>query len=142
MKLRPAAAVFTFLSAGLLVSGKPDESAIKQQVAALLAQMTTDEKIGQLIQYSAPGEETGPATRRNLEAEVAAGRVGSILNAIGVMLAIFVHPYWIGINAFVSCGLMAAGSVGFCLMGRIMAVMPWNRPTPIRLEVSESSSQA
>ncbi len=83
MKLRPAAAVLTAVSATLLVSAKPDEAAIKQQVAALLAEMTTDEKIGQLIQYSAPGEETGPATRRNLEAEVAAGRVGSILNAIG-----------------------------------------------------------
>lgn len=66
----------------------------------------------------------------------------SILNASGVVLAIFVHPYWIGINAFVSCGLMAAGSVSFCLMGRIMAVMPWNRPAPSRLEASESSSRA
>ncbi len=66
-----------------VVLAQSDDAALAQKVAALLAQMTTEEKIGQLIQYSAPGEETGPATRRNLEAEVAAGRVGSILNAVG-----------------------------------------------------------
>lgn len=83
MKLRPALAVLAPLFAVSLFAARPDEAAIEQKVSSLLSQMTTEEKIGQLIQYSAPGEETGPATRRNLEAEITAGRVGSILNAIG-----------------------------------------------------------
>ena len=66
----------------------------------------------------------------------------SIVNAIGVLLTTLVHPYWIGINAFVSCGLMAAGTVGFCLMGRIMAVMPWNRPVAPNMRIIEDSSRA
>ncbi|HYP18312.1 MAG TPA: glycoside hydrolase family 3 N-terminal domain-containing protein, partial [Opitutus sp.] len=72
------------MSTALSVSALPDEAAIQQKVAALLAQMTQEEKIGQLVQYSAPGEATGPVTRRNIEAEISAGRVGSVLNAIGV----------------------------------------------------------
>ena len=84
MKLRSVVIVLTCLSSVAFTSAAPDEAAIKQKVAALLAQMTTEEKVGQLIQYSAPGAETGPATRRNLEAEIIGGRVGSVLNAIGV----------------------------------------------------------
>jgi beta-glucosidase len=66
-----------------LVAAPLDEAAVQQKVASLLAQMSQDEKIGQLIQYSQPGAETGPAVRSNLEAEVRAGRCGSILNAVG-----------------------------------------------------------
>jgi beta-glucosidase len=67
----------------LLLAAAPDEAALQQKVAALLAQMTPEEKIGQLIQYSAPGEETGPAVRSNIEGEIRAGRVGSMLNLLG-----------------------------------------------------------
>lgn len=53
------------------------------------------------------------------------------MNAIGVLLAVLVNPAWIGISAFVSVGLMVAGSTGFCLMATILAKMPWNRkPSP------------
>lgn len=83
MKLRSVAAALSVVSSSFLFAA-PDEAALREKVAALLAQMSTEEKIGQLVQYSAPGAETGPATRRNVEAEIAAGRVGSILNAIGV----------------------------------------------------------
>lgn len=80
----PAAlvAAATMTTASLLLAA-PDDAAIQQKVAALLAQMTEAEKIGQLIQYSAPGAETGPATRANIEAEISSGRCGSVLNAIG-----------------------------------------------------------
>lgn len=50
-----------------------------------------------------------------------------IVNATGVLLALFAHPGWIGLSAFVSVGLIVAGSTGFCLMAMILSKMPWNR---------------
>ncbi len=71
------------LLASAAFAAAPDDDAIQAKVAALLAQMTEAEKIGQLIQYSEPGAETGPAVRSNIEHEIRAGRVGSMLNVIG-----------------------------------------------------------
>lgn len=45
----------------------------------------------------------------------------------GVVLAWLVHPYFIGISAFVGAGLMFAGISGTCAMATILAKMPWNR---------------
>ncbi|HWA87873.1 MAG TPA: glycoside hydrolase family 3 N-terminal domain-containing protein [Opitutus sp.] len=66
-----------------LAAAQLAEAAVQQKVASLLAQMSQDEKIGQLIQYSQPGAETGPALRSNIGAEVRAGRCGSMLNVVG-----------------------------------------------------------
>jgi beta-glucosidase len=53
------------------------------RVDALLKQMTLDEKIGQLVQYSA-GFATGPsASNLTYEELVAKGQVGSMLNVVG-----------------------------------------------------------
>lgn len=46
---------------------------------------------------------------------------------IGVLLAIFVHPYLIGLSAFVGAGLVFAGITDTCGMGMILARMPWNQ---------------
>lgn len=45
---------------------------------------------------------------------------------IGVLLGWFVHPYWLGIAAFVGAGLVVAGITDTCGMGMILAHMPWN----------------
>jgi beta-glucosidase len=59
------------------------EKKLNVRVDALLRQMTLQEKIGQLTQYSA-GAPTGPGTGRDDEATmVAKGEVGSLLNAVG-----------------------------------------------------------
>ncbi len=50
-----------------------------------------------------------------------------LFNLVGVALALLVHPAWLGISAFVSVGLMVAGSTGFCLMAVLLSKMPWNR---------------
>lgn len=78
--------IFVGLLAALspFLSFAANETDVQQKVAALLAQMTQEEKIGQLIQYSQPGAETGPAVRSNIEAEIRAGRCGSMLNVVGV----------------------------------------------------------
>jgi rhodanese-related sulfurtransferase len=46
---------------------------------------------------------------------------------IGVVLSLQVHPYWIGLSAFVGAGLVFAGITDTCGMGMILARMPWNQ---------------
>lgn len=45
----------------------------------------------------------------------------------GVLLAWFVHPYFIGISAFVGAGLIFAGITDWCGMGLLLAKAPWNQ---------------
>ncbi len=45
----------------------------------------------------------------------------------GAALGVFVHPYWMGLSAFVGAGLMFAGITDTCGMGMILARMPWNQ---------------
>lgn len=51
---------------------------------------------------------------------------GSLV-VIGVALSYFVHPYLIGISAFVGAGLVFAGITDTCGMGMMLAKMPWNQ---------------
>jgi beta-glucosidase len=56
---------------------------LNERVNALLSKMTLDEKIGQLVQYSA-GYATGPGASNLRYDELAAkGAVGSMLNVVG-----------------------------------------------------------
>lgn len=45
----------------------------------------------------------------------------------GVVLAALVHPYLIGISAFVGAGLVFSAVTDSCAMGMILMKMPWNR---------------
>lgn len=45
----------------------------------------------------------------------------------GVVLSVLVHPYCIGLSAFVGAGLVFAGVTDFCGMGLLLARMPWNQ---------------
>jgi hypothetical protein len=45
----------------------------------------------------------------------------------GVMLSVFVHPYFIGLSGFVGAGLVFAGVTDTCAMGMMIAKMPWNQ---------------
>ena len=49
------------------------------------------------------------------------------LTLLGVVLAYFVHPYFVGLSAFVGAGLMFAGATGYCPMASAIARMPWNQ---------------
>jgi rhodanese-related sulfurtransferase len=44
----------------------------------------------------------------------------------GVLLSIFVHPYAIGLAAFVGAGLIFAGITDTCGMALLLAKLPWN----------------
>ena len=46
---------------------------------------------------------------------------------IGTVLGYFVHPYFVGLAAFVGAGLTFAGVTDTCGMGMILARMPWNQ---------------
>lgn len=57
------------------------------------------------------------------QVRIAAG----FLVLLGSLLGFFVHPYFIGISAFVGAGLMFAGITDSCAMGMMLAKMPWNQ---------------
>jgi rhodanese-related sulfurtransferase len=50
-----------------------------------------------------------------------------LLVLTGVLLSIFVHPYFVGLAGFVGAGLTFAGATDWCGMGLLLAKMPWNR---------------
>lgn len=45
----------------------------------------------------------------------------------GAALGFWVHPYWIGLSAFVGSGLVFAGITDTCGMAMMLARMPWNQ---------------
>jgi beta-glucosidase len=60
------------------------QKTIDQKVNALLMQMTLEEKIGQLNQYTGDNTATGPITiNPNKQSEIKAGLIGSMLNILG-----------------------------------------------------------
>jgi len=56
--------------------------------------------------------------------------VAGSLVLIGVLLGYFVHPWFIGLSAFVGAGLVFAGITDFCGMGLLLAKLPWNSRLP------------
>lgn len=57
------------------------ESRMKPFLDRLMSRMTTEEKAGQLTQYSADMAQTGASLRDNYKEDILKGRVGSIFNA-------------------------------------------------------------
>ena len=51
---------------------------------------------------------------------------GSLV-VLGVVLSYLVHPYFIGLSAFVGVGLVFAGITDWCGMGLLLARAPWNQ---------------
>ena len=53
--------------------------------------------------------------------------VAGLLVLTGVVLGFTVHPYAFGLAGFVGAGLTFAGITDTCMMGMLIAKMPWNR---------------
>ncbi len=66
-------------------------------------------------------EGSGPIALER-QVRIAAGS----LVLVGVVLGALVHPFWIGLSAFVGAGLLFAGITDTCGMGMLLARMPWN----------------
>jgi rhodanese-related sulfurtransferase len=45
---------------------------------------------------------------------------------LGALLALLVHPWFIGLPAFIGAGLVFAGITDTCGMGLLLASLPWN----------------
>lgn len=50
-----------------------------------------------------------------------------LLVLLGVIGALTVTPWLIGLSAFVGAGLTFAGVTGWCGMAKLLALMPWNQ---------------
>lgn len=81
------AATAVFCSAVVLPAAGADVQSIERRIDSLIAEMTAEEKAGQLTQLSDPGDLTGPTPREKSERRkrelVKAGVVGSMLNVVG-----------------------------------------------------------
>ena len=78
--MSPLGYLLLLATAGALPAAPAPSPGRHARVEELLRQMTLEEKIGQLNQYSA-GQPTGPGTNRDrYETMIAAGQVGSLLN--------------------------------------------------------------
>jgi rhodanese-related sulfurtransferase len=52
--------------------------------------------------------------------------IAGLMAAIGGVLAVFVHPWFGAVPAFVGCGLVHAGLTDQCAMALILAKLPYN----------------
>jgi len=59
------------------------------------------------------------------QVQIAAGS----LVLVGLMLSLSLSSWLLAIPAFVGSGLVFAGISGWCGMAKLLAVMPWNRPS-------------
>jgi rhodanese-related sulfurtransferase len=65
------------------------------------------------------------APRMSLERQVRI--VAGLLAATGGFLALFVHPGFAALSAFIGSGLVFAGVTDTCTMGLLLAKLPYNR---------------
>ncbi len=66
---------------------------------------------------------SGPKLDVMRQVQITAGS----LVALGVALGAFVSPWLLILPAFIGCGLVFAGTTGWCGMAKALAKMPWNR---------------
>lgn len=64
-------------------------------------------------------------TNWSLERQVRFG--AGLLILIGIALTLFVSRLWILMPAFVGAGLIFAGVTDICMMGKLLARLPWNQ---------------
>ena len=65
------------------------------------------------------------ASRWALERQVRL--IAGLLVIAGVALTLLVSPWFLILAAFIGCGLTFAGASNLCLMGEMLARLPWNR---------------
>jgi len=65
------------------------------------------------------------ASRWALERQVRL--IAGLLVITGVVLAVTVSPWFLGLAAFIGCGLTFAGATNLCPMGEMLTRLPWNR---------------
>jgi rhodanese-related sulfurtransferase len=61
---------------------------------------------------------------------------------LGAVLGLLIHPYFLGLSAFVGAGLVFSGVTDTCGMGLLLARMPWNRVAPTSSSAATGSQCA
>lgn len=64
-------------------------------------------------------------TQWSLERQVRLG--AGLMILIGIALALLISETWVLLRLFVGAGLTFAGATDICMMGRLLARMPWNQ---------------
>ncbi len=64
-------------------------------------------------------------TSWSLERQVRLG--AGLLIVLAVLGTVFLGRGWLWLAGFVGCGLVFAGASDICMMGNLLALMPWNR---------------
>jgi rhodanese-related sulfurtransferase len=92
---------------------------------------------GGMLAWTAAGHPVrSGAPRMSLERQVRI--VAGVATAAGGVLALFVDPLFAALPAFIGAGLAIAGATDSCLMGTLLAKLPFNRtascdvPTMVR----------
>jgi rhodanese-related sulfurtransferase len=102
--------------------------------AAKACQMLESEKIleaycveGGTVAWEKAGLPVERGTTKVISLERQVRIAAGSLVLLGVILAYAVHPWFLGLSAFVGAGLVFAGITDYCGMGMLLAKMPWNR---------------
>lgn len=105
-------------------SGSRGKQACEKLIAAGITDVTNVEG-GTLACEAANLPVVRGAKAMSLERQVRIAAGSFVL--LGALLGYFVHPYLIGISAFIGAGLVFSGVTDTCGMGMILARMPWNQ---------------
>lgn len=105
-------------------SGKRSRAACEKLVAAGLENVVTiDGGTKACAEAGLPVNRGRAAMSLERQVRIAAGA----LVLTGVLLGWLAHPLLYGLAAFVGAGLVFAGIADLCLMGNLLARMPWNQ---------------
>ena len=82
---------------------------------------------GGMLAWTAAGHpvRTGPP-RMSLERQVRI--VAGVVAAVGGLLALFMHPLFAAVPALLGAGLAIAGATDSCVLGALLAKLPFNSP--------------
>ena len=64
-----------------------------------------------------------------------------LLVLLSTILAVTVSPYWLLLTGIVGAGLTFAGSTDICLMGMLLAKLPWNRSSHCPIATPKTAQQ-
>lgn len=82
---------------------------------------------GGLSAWSAAGKPVARGISKIWSLERQVRFSAGVLVGLGIALSISVHPYWLGLSAFVAAGLIFSAVTDTCGMAMILARMPWNQ---------------
>ncbi len=81
---------------------------------------------GGMVDYAKLGGEVQQITK-TLPVMRQVQMIAGLMVLLGVLLSMFVSPSFIYLSGFVGVGLLIAGVTGYCALGELLYLMPWNR---------------